>query len=100
MLASDRTVFRRQFNVTSVFMWLLQRGSAVLLGPLVAAHVWLPGMAGNRALNTLLLVIVVAHGFAGLNRMDVRKRSAWRAKVVAIIWGVTVALLGAVVVLA
>lgn len=98
MLASDRTVFGRQFSVTPTWVWLLQRGSAVLLGPLVAIHVWLPGMAGNRVLSFVLLAIVVTHGYTGLRRMDTRTDSAWRSKAIAGIWSLAVTLLGAAVV--
>jgi len=66
---SERTVFNRTFRITPAWMWVLQRASGVLLGPLVALHIVMPGMARNAALNALLLAIVLAHGYSGVRRM-------------------------------
>ena len=97
MLASDRTVYGRRFAVTPVWLWMLQRASGLLLGPLVALHVWMPGMAANRALDALLLAIVVAHGYSGLRRIAVKHQPISGMAAVTWAWCVVVALCGGLV---
>lgn len=98
MLASDRLVYGREFYVTPLWVWVLQRISGLLLAPLVALHIWMPGLADNAVLNALLLAIVVGHGYSGLRRWVLdRGRDAifW----LTIVWCVLVALFGVLVVL-
>ncbi len=57
-------------------------------------------MAQNRALNALLLIAIVVHGYSGLSRMVNGKQIAMRYKGIAILWSLIVLLLGSAVVLA
>jgi len=100
MLASSRTVFGRTFRVTPVWLWLLQRASGLLLGPLVALHVLVPHLAGSRALNVLLLAVILAHGYSGLRRMVVAQNRAPAYIALALIWCVAVAVFGGLLVFA
>ncbi|MGH8617507.1 MAG: hypothetical protein ACREUW_07420 [Burkholderiales bacterium] len=100
MLASSRTVYGRTFRVTPVWLWVLQRASGLLLGPLVALHVWVPALASNRALNALLLAIVLAHGYSGLRRMVMTQNRAPAHTAMALLWCVAVAVFGGLLVFA
>ena len=40
MQASNRIVFGRAFRVTPVWIWVMQRASGLLLGPLVFYALW------------------------------------------------------------
>ncbi|OGA42734.1 MAG: hypothetical protein A3G24_18275 [Betaproteobacteria bacterium RIFCSPLOWO2_12_FULL_62_13] len=99
MPASNRIVFGRAFTITPVWMWILQRASGLLLGPLVALHVLVPDMAASRALNALLLAVVLAHGYSGLRRMVTAAGKAAFYSTLAIIWCVAVAIAGALLVI-
>jgi hypothetical protein len=69
MPVSSRTVYGRSFRVTPLWAWAVQRLSAVLLGPLVAVHIWWPGLARNPLLDALLVTIVAGHGYSGITRL-------------------------------
>ena len=69
MLASSRVVYGREGQATPLWLWLVQRASAVLLGPVVLVHIAVPGGALDPWLNALLLVIVLGHGFSGAWRL-------------------------------
>ena len=99
MPASNRTVFGRDFAVTPLWMWMLQRASGVLLGPLVALHVWAPAMASSRMLNAVLLAVIIAHGYAGLRRIAVKRGQAGMTKAVAWLWCAIVLVFGVLLVL-
>lgn len=94
MPASSRTVYGREFTVTPVWMWLLQRASGVLLGPLVALHIWAPAMAANRLLNAFLLAIILAHGYTGLRRVAVRQNKIGMTLAITVVWCAIVAFFG------
>ena len=99
MQASSRTVFGRTFRVTPPWLWVMQRASGLLLGPLVAVHVWMPAMSHNRALNAVLLLIVIGHGYSGIRRLV---RAEPRSSIVtahAWAWLILVALFGLLIVL-
>ena len=100
MLASERTVFGREFKVTPLWMWLAQRASGLLLGPLVALHVWSPALASNRALNAVLLAVIVAHGYTGLRRIAVKRDRIALVRTLTWLWCAIVAVFGAMLVLA
>jgi succinate dehydrogenase hydrophobic anchor subunit len=100
MQASNRTVFGREFKVTPLWMWILQRASGLLLGPLVALHVWTPALASNRALNAVLLAVVLAHGYSGLRRIAVTRDRIAMTTALAWAWCVVVLVFGAMLVLA
>jgi succinate dehydrogenase hydrophobic anchor subunit len=68
VISHDRVGF-----VTPVWVWLLQRISAVFLGPLVLIHVCMPGAARNPWVGGLLLLVVLSHGFVGLLRLVGRR---------------------------
>jgi succinate dehydrogenase hydrophobic anchor subunit len=74
MSASSRVVYGREGQVTPLWLWLVQRTSAVLLGPVVIAHMTVPGGAVAPWLNALLLAIVLAHGFSGTWRLAAARR--------------------------
>lgn len=99
MQVSKRIVFGRAFRVTPVWMWVLQRASGLLLGPLVALHVWLPEMSQNRALNAALLLLVVGHGYSGIRRLAQQERRFTVVAAHAWAWLVLVALFGLAIVL-
>ncbi|MBI4189964.1 MAG: hypothetical protein HY525_05435 [Betaproteobacteria bacterium] len=100
MAAFSRTVYGREFVITPTWLWVTQGASGLLLGPLTAFHIWAPGMAQNRALNALLLIAILVHGFSGLSRMANGKQVAMGYKVIAMLWSLIVLLLGSAVVLA
>ncbi len=100
MLASSRTVYGREFRVTPKWLWVLQRASGLLLGPLVALHVLVPGMASQRWLSVLLLAIVIGHGYSGVRRMQVTAGKAGLYAALALAWCVIVGVLGAWIIVA
>ena len=100
MQASNRIVFGRAFTVTPVWMWVLQRASGLLLGPLVAVHMWMPEMSHNRALNAALLLLVLGHGYSGIRRLAQQERRATLIAAHAWAWLILVALFGSLIVLA
>jgi succinate dehydrogenase hydrophobic anchor subunit len=99
MQASNRVVYGREFKVTPLWMWMLQRASGVLLGPLVTLHVWAPALASNRALSAVLLAVILAHGYTGLRRIAVKRDKAGITQAVAVLWCVVVLAFGAMLVL-
>lgn len=100
MQASSRTVYGREFKVTPLWMWLAQRASGLLLGPLVALHVWTPALAQNRMLNVVLLAVIVAHGYTGLRRIAVRRERIAIVRTLTWLWCAIVIVFGALLVLA
>jgi succinate dehydrogenase hydrophobic anchor subunit len=100
MPASSRTVYGRPLPATPVWMWILQRASGLLLGPLVALHVWLPGWAANRALSAVLLAVVLAHGYSGVRRLAASQPKLTLFVALALLWCVVVGIAGALVVVA
>lgn len=100
MLASSRTVFGHEFSVTPLWMWILQRASGVLLGPLVALHLWAPGVASARSLNAVLLAVILAHGYTGLRRISAKRERIGLVKALAWIWCALVIAFGAMIVVA
>ena len=99
MQASSRIVFGRAFRVTPAWMWVMQRASGLLLGPLVAVHMWMPDMSQNRALNAVLLLLVVGHGYSGIRRIAQQERRSAVIAAHAWAWLVLVALFGALIVM-
>jgi len=98
MQASSRIVFGRAFRVTPVWMWVMQRASGILLGPLVAVHVWMPQMSQHRALNALLLLLVLGHGYSGIRRLAQLERRSAVVAAHAWAWLVLVAVFGLLIV--
>lgn len=84
MPASDRTVYGRPFRTTPLWMWVMQRASSVLLGPLVLLHMWSPALASNRALNAVVLAVILAHGYSGVRRVAVKRQ--YIASIAAVTW--------------
>ena len=99
MQASNRIVYGRAFGVTPVWMWVMQSGSVLLLGPLFALHVWMPEMSHNRALNAVLLLLVVGHGYSGIRRLAQQESRSAVVSAHAWAWLLLVALFGALIVL-
>lgn len=100
MLASSRSVHGREFEVTSVRLWVFQRLSGLLLGPLVALHIWAPKMAAHPVLNALLLLVVLVHGYGGVRRIVMVKGRAAVYRRMAAAWCGVVAIAGALLVIA
>jgi succinate dehydrogenase hydrophobic anchor subunit len=98
MPASERIVYGRAFTPTPVWMWLAQRASGILLGPLVLIHMWSAGGARSPVLNALLLAIVLLHGYTGLRRVAVKRDRRGVTLALALLWCAVVALFGAMVV--
>jgi succinate dehydrogenase hydrophobic anchor subunit len=98
MQASNRTVYGREFKVTPLGMWLLQRASGLLLGPLVALHIWSPELARSRPFSALLLVIVLMHGYTGLRRIGVKRNAFGMTVITALVWCAIVAIFGVLLV--
>jgi succinate dehydrogenase hydrophobic anchor subunit len=98
MQVSSRTVFGRLFRVTPAWMWLVQRISGLLLGPLVAIHIWMPEMSQNRTINALLLLLVVGHGYSGIRRLVQSEHRSTLIVVHAWAWLILVALFGLLIV--
>ena len=97
-MLAERTVFRRTFRVTPMALWVVQRASGVLLGPLVALHILLPGLASNGVLNALLLAVVLAHGYGGIQRMAAAKPKNALCMLGAVAWTMAVGLFGLLIV--
>lgn len=68
-MQASRVVYGREFRVTPVWAWVLQRLSGVLLGPLVLAHVWWPQASAAPLVRALLLAALLIHGYTGLQRL-------------------------------
>ena len=73
-LKSRRTVYGRSGTPTSLGMWMFQRVSGVLLGPLVIVHVLVPSAPMIRWLSAVLLAIILGHAFVGLWRLAAMRR--------------------------
>ncbi|MCW5603662.1 MAG: hypothetical protein KIT18_03825, partial [Burkholderiales bacterium] len=93
-----RAVFGRLFRVTPVWIWVMQRASGLLLGPLVAFHMWMPGMSQSRLLNAVLLLLVVGHGYSGIRRFVQLERHSTLVTLHAWAWLILVALFGLLIV--
>jgi succinate dehydrogenase hydrophobic anchor subunit len=90
MPATDRVVYGRSFRVTPLWLWWLQRISALALGPLAAAHILAPTWGRSAWLTALLLAVVVGHGYSGLKRIAPAARTAARTGAMAWIWAIVV----------
>ena len=99
MAASERLVYGRAFKPTSVQLWLAQRISGLLLGPLVLLHMMSASWAANRLLNALLLAAILVHGYAGLRRMIALQPRARLMLAAALGWCAVVAVFGALLVI-
>ncbi|MEX2534556.1 MAG: hypothetical protein WD273_03065 [Trueperaceae bacterium] len=54
-------------------IWLVQRISALVLGPLILLHVWVDGMTANAVVGSLLLLSLVIHMVAAFLRMGAER---------------------------
>lgn len=99
MQASSRVVYGRAFRVTPAWMWWVQRLSGLALGPLVAVHMWMPHMSENRALNAILLALVVGHGYSGIKRLAQSERCSAMMTTQAWAWLAAVTVFGLLIVL-
>ena len=99
MSVDSRVVYGRSFRVTPVWLWLLQRLSGVALGPLVVAHIFVPDVGQHPVLKSILLMIVVAHGYSGIRRLIVRLPQASPAMVTAVVWTLLVLAFGLIAIL-
>ncbi len=99
MPAYDRVVYGRAYKPTPAWLWIAQRASGVLLGPLVLIHIWSDKTAASAALNALLLVVILVHGYSGLRRIVVTRNRFGAALALTLIWCVVVAGFGTLLVL-
>jgi succinate dehydrogenase hydrophobic anchor subunit len=74
LLGSRRPVWGRAGTPTSLGMWLFQRLSGLLLGPLVFVHVLIPSAPKMVWVSSLLLAIILGHAFVGLWRVAAMRR--------------------------
>lgn len=65
----NRYSYGREGRLTPAGVWILQRVSAVLLGPVLLAHIAVPRGTATVWLDVLLLVLVLSHGAIGLWRL-------------------------------
>jgi succinate dehydrogenase hydrophobic anchor subunit len=99
MPASDRVVYGRAFKVTPVWMWLAQRLSGLLLGPLVLLHMVSDKTAGSSVLNAVLLAVILVHGYSGLRRVAVKRDRYGLTLGLTVLWCAVVAFFGVLLVL-
>jgi succinate dehydrogenase hydrophobic anchor subunit len=64
-----REVYGRSARTVPLWMWLFQRYSGLLLGPLVFIHVLVPSAPFMVWLTSLMLAILLGHAFIGLWRL-------------------------------
>ncbi|HZL28867.1 MAG TPA: hypothetical protein VFC39_20245 [Acidobacteriaceae bacterium] len=100
MSASERTVYGRTFAVTPRWLWIMQRLTALALGPLVALHVAIPQLAGNQYVLLLLLLSIAAHGYSGLRRYGAPVQRATAYTLLAVAWTAAVLVLGVLIIVA
>ncbi len=85
-------------RATPLWLWVTQRATAVLLGPLVAVHILVPGAAKNPAVGATLLVMVLAHGVTAVWRLSAEPRVGrfgyWSALVASAVVTILLAVLG------
>ena len=98
MAASDRIVYGRTFRRTSLGMWLAQRASGLLLGPLVLLHMASGALASNAVLNAVLLVAILVHGYSGLRRVAAARGRSRMMLALALAWCAAVAVFGGLIV--
>jgi succinate dehydrogenase hydrophobic anchor subunit len=98
MPASERIVYGRAFKATPVWMWLAQRASGVLLGPLVLFHMWSGKTAATPVLNALLLAVILLHGYTGLRRIAVKRDGYGITLAMTLVWCAIVAFFGVLLV--
>lgn len=76
-----RIVYGKSGTPTPLWMWVFQRYSGILLGPLVLVHVLVPHAPFIRWVTALLLAIILGHAFIGLWRLAVLRRlTTWVAR--------------------
>lgn len=100
MPVTERTVYGRRFEVTPRWLWIVQRLTALALGPLVVLHVAAPQWAGNRFVLFLLLLSIAAHGYSGLRRYGSPVHRATAYRLLAVIWTAVVLVLGLLIIAA
>jgi succinate dehydrogenase hydrophobic anchor subunit len=64
-----REVYGRSARKVPLWMWIFQRYSGLLLGPLVFIHVLVPRAPFVVWLTSLMLAILLGHAFIGLWRL-------------------------------
>lgn len=94
MSVSERVVYGHAFKATPVWMWIAQRASGVLLGPLILIHIWSSATAASAALNALLLAVILVHGYSGLRRIAVKRNRFGVTLALTLAWCAIVAFFG------
>lgn len=90
-LTNRRVVYGRSARATPLWMWLFQRYSGLLLGPLVFVHVLVPRAPFLVWLTSLLLAILLGHAFIGLWRLAGMKQVSREVSRYAIVGSAVVA---------
>jgi succinate dehydrogenase hydrophobic anchor subunit len=90
-LTNRRVVYGRSARSTPLWMWLFQRYSGLLLGPLVFVHVLVPRAPFLVWLTSLLLAILLGHAFIGLWRLAGMKQVSREVSRYAIVGSAVVA---------
>lgn len=73
-LTERRVVYGRAGTPTPFWMWVFQRLSGLLLGPLVLVHVLVVRAPFIAWVSALLLAIILGHAFVGLWRLAAMRR--------------------------
>jgi succinate dehydrogenase hydrophobic anchor subunit len=68
-LTDRRTVYGKAGTPTPLWMWVFQRLSGLLLGPLIVVHILVPRAPFIIWISALLLALIVGHAFIGLFRL-------------------------------
>ncbi len=102
MPGTDSFGSTQQGHPTPYWLWVAQRISAVLLGPLVLIHIAVPGAPQMGWLGLLLLVVVLVHSFSGLWRLAAMKgvshAAYWAGYTISVVVTLALAALGVAVV--
>lgn len=69
-----RTVYGSAGVPTPFWVWVFQRFSGLVLGPLVVVHVLVPRAPFIAWVSSLLLAIILGHAFVGLWRLSAMRR--------------------------
>jgi succinate dehydrogenase hydrophobic anchor subunit len=73
-----RVVYGQSGTPTPFWMWVFQRLSGLMLGPLVLVHALVPHAPFVNWLSALLLALIAGHAFIGLWRLAAMRRISSR----------------------
>ena len=67
------TYYGKQAQPISFRLWLTQRLTGLLIGPLVLLHILMPGAPYMPWLGALLLLTILVHGWVALRRVTLTR---------------------------